>query len=390
MDFTDDFFAAIRYLYNARANVPEFSRLSFVLIGVATPSDLMSDPHRTPFNIGQRVELMDFTLEQSLPLADGLELGQEKAKETLRWVLKWTGGHPYLTQRLCRMIQVQSQSAWTEKDVDTAVASTFFGKVSEQDSNLQFVRDMLSKWAPDRLQVLTAYRQVRLGGRPVPDEEQSAIKNHLKLSGILRRDNGHLQVRNAIYENVFNRAWLKAHWPTNWLSTVPTSVKVASVFSLLLLIVSISLAIFAFNLAEQNRLIAESEQQARIDLQDALAREQNIRLQEQQARQAADEAQQQALLEEQKAKQFAESEQLARIEASSSRDLAQRRALEAVAARDSAEARRVEVERLRRMDIARYLTTQAPLQLQLGEHELGVLLARQAYLWSQGELVNEV
>lgn len=37
LDFTDDFYAAIRYLYNARAEIPAFRRLSFVLIGVATP-----------------------------------------------------------------------------------------------------------------------------------------------------------------------------------------------------------------------------------------------------------------------------------------------------------------------------------------------------------------
>ena len=52
LPFTDDFYAAIRYVYNARARAPEFQRLSFVLIGVATPSDLISDPKRTPFNIG--------------------------------------------------------------------------------------------------------------------------------------------------------------------------------------------------------------------------------------------------------------------------------------------------------------------------------------------------
>jgi hypothetical protein len=38
LDFTDDFYAAIRYLYNARAHVPAFERLSFVLIGVARPA----------------------------------------------------------------------------------------------------------------------------------------------------------------------------------------------------------------------------------------------------------------------------------------------------------------------------------------------------------------
>lgn len=84
LDFTDDFFAAIRYLYNARANVPELERLSFVLIGVATPSDLMSDPNRTPFNIGQKVELVDFTFEQALPLSDGLGPDEENAGDVLR------------------------------------------------------------------------------------------------------------------------------------------------------------------------------------------------------------------------------------------------------------------------------------------------------------------
>jgi len=59
LPFTDDFYAAIRYLYNARALVPVYQRLSFVLIGVATPSDLISDPQRTPFNIGQRVDLVE-------------------------------------------------------------------------------------------------------------------------------------------------------------------------------------------------------------------------------------------------------------------------------------------------------------------------------------------
>src|ERR1044071_947708 len=53
LPFADDFFAVIRHLYNARVQVPEFRRLSFVLLGVATPNDLIKDPSRTPFNIGQ-------------------------------------------------------------------------------------------------------------------------------------------------------------------------------------------------------------------------------------------------------------------------------------------------------------------------------------------------
>jgi hypothetical protein len=90
LPFTDDFYAAIRYLYNVRANEAEFRRLSFVLIGVATPSDLISDPHRTPFNIGQQVNITDFTFEEP---AAGRWTGTaaEEAKRVLQWVMRWTG-----------------------------------------------------------------------------------------------------------------------------------------------------------------------------------------------------------------------------------------------------------------------------------------------------------
>ncbi len=72
-----------------------------MLIGVATPGDLIRDSKRTPFNVGHRVDLMDFTLEQVMPLAAGLNLSDPQAEQVMAWVLKWTGGHPYLTQRLC-------------------------------------------------------------------------------------------------------------------------------------------------------------------------------------------------------------------------------------------------------------------------------------------------
>ncbi|MEM7031600.1 MAG: AAA-like domain-containing protein, partial [Chloroflexota bacterium] len=50
LSFSDDFFAAIRYVFNARANNPKYGRLTFVLLGVATPADLIKDRSRTPFN----------------------------------------------------------------------------------------------------------------------------------------------------------------------------------------------------------------------------------------------------------------------------------------------------------------------------------------------------
>ncbi|BAZ22163.1 WD-40 repeat-containing protein [Kalymmatonema gypsitolerans NIES-4073] len=213
LDFTDDFFAAIRYLYNARSQKPEFQRLSFVLIGVATPGDLIRDPKRTPFNIGQRVDLTDFTFEEAKPLAQGLELSTDKAQQVLRWLLEWTGGHPYLSQRLCCIISQQDKKSWLKTDVDRLVNNTFLGAMSQEDNNLQFVRDMLTKRAPDVFDVLTTYREIRRGKHRVFDEEQSLVKSHLKLSGVVRSENKVLYIRNPIYRQMFDDSWVTQNLP---------------------------------------------------------------------------------------------------------------------------------------------------------------------------------
>ena len=68
---TDEFFAGIRECYNRRATEPIFQRLTFCLLGVATPSHLIDDTRLTPFNIGRRVELRDFLPAESAPLSEG-------------------------------------------------------------------------------------------------------------------------------------------------------------------------------------------------------------------------------------------------------------------------------------------------------------------------------
>jgi hypothetical protein len=46
---TDDFFAQIRAFYNQRVENPRYQNLTFCLLGVATPGDLIGDKTRTPF-----------------------------------------------------------------------------------------------------------------------------------------------------------------------------------------------------------------------------------------------------------------------------------------------------------------------------------------------------
>ena len=100
----DDFFALIRECYNRRAENPAYGRLTFTLLGVTTPTDLMRDRQRTPFNIGRAIDLTGFSLEEAQPLAEGLGAKSSQPQTVLQAVLDWTGGQPFLTQKLCKLI----------------------------------------------------------------------------------------------------------------------------------------------------------------------------------------------------------------------------------------------------------------------------------------------
>lgn len=257
LDYTDDFFIAIRYCFTARAENPEFKRLSFVLLGVATPGDLIIDKDRTPFNIGKRVQLTDFTRKESKPLLQGLQLppGQKnKSEEVLDQILSWTGGHPYLTQRFFAEAQRNLQNNHIVLLVDHLIDNLFLQDAEhkiKQDTNLRFVQQMLFDLAPkdyeikilriygeilkssknknldlkinDKIKLVVANlltipinRGALLAQLATQDDAQSIPKSHLKLSGIIKvNEYNQLIVRNKIYETVFNQTWLRQQLPSS-------------------------------------------------------------------------------------------------------------------------------------------------------------------------------
>ena len=246
LDFSDDFFASIRYLYNARATNNDLTRLSFVLLGVASPGDLMKDPERTPFNIGERVNLNDFTDDEAVR---DLHLDRWLVQS----VFRYTNGHPYLTLRVFKSLA----EAPLEGTIESRIAALFFGEHAGKDSNLQFVRDMLTRRAPDREAVLLRYRDIRRG-LPVPDRESDPVCAWLRLSGIVRSQQGLLQVRNPIYHTVFDNAWIRKNRNTDWSRK---AAQVASIAVGLLLLVGAILAPFAYmqkNRAREAQAKAES------------------------------------------------------------------------------------------------------------------------------------
>ena len=78
---TDEFFAAIRECYNRYVpDDPRLERLTFCLLGVASPSDLIRDTLLTPFNIGRRIELSDFMPGEASSLTTGFTRSQQSVE----------------------------------------------------------------------------------------------------------------------------------------------------------------------------------------------------------------------------------------------------------------------------------------------------------------------
>jgi WD40 repeat protein len=209
---TDEFFAGIRECYNLRNEDREIQRLTFCLLGVATPSDLIRDTRTTPFNVGTRIDLNDFTQAEALPLADGLQLGRERNPDILKRVLYWTGGHPYLTQRICQAV-AEDEAIQEARHLDQLIEELFFSKrAQEYDDNLIFVRERLLRSGADLTALLGLYSAIRRQKR-IPEDDSNSLVTILRLSGITRVENGLLQVRNRIYERVFNNAWVTSSLP---------------------------------------------------------------------------------------------------------------------------------------------------------------------------------
>jgi WD40 repeat protein len=262
---TDEFFAGIRELYNYRAKNRDLERLTFCLLGVATPSDLIRDTRVTPFNIGERVELHDFTAAQSSTLAGGLGREEKAGAALLDRVLYWTGGHPYLTQRLCQAV-AEDTGVTDARGVDRLCRGLFLGaRARERDDNLLFVREWLLRNDGDSAGTLDLYNRVRRGKR-IADDETIPRVSTLRLSGVTRTIDGRLRVRNEIYSRVFDRKWIQANMPDAELRRQRAAYRRglfrASAIGLPIMVIIVTLSVFS--LRERNLVRAHEQVNRRL------------------------------------------------------------------------------------------------------------------------------
>lgn len=238
-----DFFTLIRACYNQRAENPEYNRLTWALFGVTTPSDLIADCNCTPFNIGKSIDLQGFNLSEVEPLAIGLENKVANPMTVMKEMLSWTNGQPFLTQKLCEIVvkernsgskyiqehriaecderykldnhlpiinhhlidfYYQFPSLILEKLVRTHIIDNW--EENDEPEHLKTIRDRLLINEQKAGILLGIYQQI-LRGNPV-NAEDGEEHIELLLSGLVTKHQGKLLVKNRIYQEVFNQAWV--------------------------------------------------------------------------------------------------------------------------------------------------------------------------------------
>ncbi|WP_287325876.1 AAA-like domain-containing protein [Okeania sp. SIO1F9] len=208
----DDFFAVIRDCYNKRADNSNYQRLTFVMIGVATPADLIMDKKRTPFNIGIPIELTGFKMSEVATLGRGLRDKSKDINRLLEAVLFWTGGQPFLTQKLCNLIQKKGdfieenkEAEWVENLVQKQILENW--RINDDPEHLKTISDRLLVNEKRASRLLGLYQQVLNSGEVVADDSSEQME--LRLTGLVVKYEGKLIVANRIYQSVFNVTWVE-------------------------------------------------------------------------------------------------------------------------------------------------------------------------------------
>ncbi|MBE9040101.1 AAA-like domain-containing protein [Oscillatoriales cyanobacterium LEGE 11467] len=235
LDFAyDDFFTFIRSWYENRVNQPINQRLTFAVFGVTEPSNLISKKGKASFNIDVReIELHGFEVKEVTPLEKGLKQKSifyksqriTNTRKLMESILYWTGGQPFLTQKLCQLISskrrrvynfsspsLQNQSAENleKRLVADIVKKHIINNWKDNDKPEHFSTINKSfleiKDSAKRKRLLRTYQQI-LNKKKVIVQDSSE-ETELLLTGLVIKQGKYLKAFNPIYTEVFDENWI--------------------------------------------------------------------------------------------------------------------------------------------------------------------------------------
>lgn len=195
--YSDRIFSTIRSHYFQRENYEELNKLTYILSGVIEPKNIIKDPNISPFNIGEKIYMNDFSVDEfeTFIKNTGIETLQNPAIKNR--VYYWTKGNPRMTWDVCALVEQQSISS--EETLDKIITQyylTAYDKVPI-DAIRQTVKE--NEVLKDALIQLYFNKGNNLSVE---------VKNQLYLAGIIEYDNNITKIKNPILEKSLSYEWL--------------------------------------------------------------------------------------------------------------------------------------------------------------------------------------
>jgi tetratricopeptide (TPR) repeat protein len=201
-DFSDKVFAQIRSVYFSRINYPHLRRLTYVLSGVVEPNDIIKDKRISPFNIGEKIYLDDFTNSEFQDFLNraGLDLKPEITDR----IYYWANGNPRITWDICADLEVKIRNGYfaSVEEVDNSVKKIYLADFNK--APVDHIREVVTD--DDDLRNAITVIKYQKG-----DTLSDSIKNKLYLAGIVRSGVTYKEVRikNKVIEAALSDQWLR-------------------------------------------------------------------------------------------------------------------------------------------------------------------------------------
>ena len=213
--FADQLLASIRAAHNARTTDPDYSRLTFVLLGECDPVSLLSEPELSPFNVTQQIVLDDFSRADLEIFATELNLEHDDAEAALDRIYYWTRGQPYLSQKLARQVAREEIKEDVAARVDHIALTQLAGRAAlHSEPHMSHIHRVIVNDDRQKEALLNLYGRLRKGIE-VPADLGSALQRRLMAVGLVEIDHdGNLHVRNRLYGAVFTARWANENLPT--------------------------------------------------------------------------------------------------------------------------------------------------------------------------------
>lgn len=202
VEYSDNIFAQIRSNYFLRTNFPVFEKLTYILSGVIEPTELIKDRNKSPFNIGDKIYLDDFSFDEhkSFVCKSQLEISDEISAE----IYRWTNGNPRLTFDICAEIESQliDKAVIDKQKIDQIVNDKYL--VSYDIAPVDHIRELVKSNKKIRDAISHIHNKKY-------DKITDELKGKLYLYGVVSSDfKNRTEIKNPIITKSISEEWIQS------------------------------------------------------------------------------------------------------------------------------------------------------------------------------------